>query len=65
MKGGADTGFRHVEPEKYVSRLFKFSSGKSGGLKSVTMVQVNSLLLFLDECDCVVLDELRVVSNNL
>lgn len=56
MKGGADTGFRHVEPEKYVSRLFKFSSGKSGGLKSVTMVQVPLSQKSLDPGDVFILD---------
>ena len=24
MEGGADTGFRHVEPEKYEPRLLRF-----------------------------------------
>jgi len=25
MEGGADTGFHHVEPEKYIPRLMHFS----------------------------------------
>jgi len=37
MEGGADSGFRHVEPEKYQSRLFHFC----GTGKNVVMSQVN------------------------
>jgi len=36
MEGGADSGFRHVEPEKYQSRLFHFC----GEGKNVVMSQV-------------------------
>ena len=37
MEGGADSGFRHVEPEKYQSRLFHFC----GTGKNVVMSQVS------------------------
>jgi len=43
MEGGADTGFHHVEPEKYTPRLMHFS-GK--GL-NVVVKQVFNLVLFL------------------
>ena len=37
MEGGADSGFRHAEPDKYQSRLFHFC----GTGKNVVMTQVN------------------------
>lgn len=37
MKGGADTGFRHVVPEQYTPRLLKFS--RSG--RQVFMTEVS------------------------
>jgi len=43
MEGGADSGFRHVEPEKYQSRLFHFC----GTGKNVVMSQVSLTLQLL------------------
>ena len=37
MTGGADTGFRHVEPKKYVPRLLHFH----GDRKRVTVKEVS------------------------
>lgn len=37
MKGGADTGFRHVEPEQYKPRLLHFSGLK----KNIVVKEVN------------------------
>jgi len=37
LEGGADTGFHHVEPEKYTPRLMHFS-GKG---KKVVVTQVS------------------------
>jgi len=42
MKGGADSGFRRVEPEQYVPRLLHF---KKEGNK-ITMTEVCHLTFF-------------------
>ncbi|XP_074660060.1 gelsolin-like protein 2 [Tubulanus polymorphus] len=40
MKGGCDSGFRHVTPEKYKTRLFHFSgTGKKITVKEVSLDQ--------------------------
>ncbi|XP_072051174.1 gelsolin-like protein 1 [Amphiura filiformis] len=52
MKGGADTGFRHVEPEKYKPRLLQFSGkGKNISVKEVPFCQKS-----LDDTDVFILD---------
>lgn len=57
MKGGADTGFRHVEPEKYVPRLLKFSSTKGArGKSKIAVTQVALCQKSLDEGDVFILD---------
>lgn len=55
MKGGADTGFKHVEPEKYESRLLKFSSGK-GNKGKIAVTQVSFCQKSLDSGDVFILD---------
>jgi len=50
LEGGAETGFRHVEPEKYHSRLFHFRS--SG--KNVVVTQV-WMQAFVGEWDVIII----------
>lgn len=52
MEGGADSGFRHVEPEKYQSRLFHFC----GEGKNVAMSQIPASKSLLDPGDVFILD---------
>ena len=44
MEGGADTGFRHVEPTKYEPRLLKFK--KEG--RTVKCSEVSAIYMFMD-----------------
>ncbi|WP_395241561.1 gelsolin family protein, partial [Salmonella sp. s51933] len=53
MKGGADTGFRHVEPTKYVPRLMHFRRDKRG---SVTVKEVACFKETLDSDDVFIFD---------
>lgn len=52
MEGGADTGFRHAEPEKYPTRLFHFC----GTGKNVMMTQISASKSLLDSGDVFILD---------
>jgi hypothetical protein len=58
MEGGVATGFRHVEPEQYEARLFKFAKDKNG---RVTVREVSVILwtLFILFYFCVFLCMLR------
>lgn len=53
MNGGADTGFRHVEPEAYVPRLLLFS-GKG---KNITVKEVPRAQSRLNTGDVYILDQ--------
>jgi len=50
MEGGADTGFHHVEPEKYTARLMHFS-GK--GINVVVKEVIFRLIILLRYALCV------------
>lgn len=52
LEGGADTGFRHVEPEKYTPRLLHFS----GTGKNVVVSQVPAAKSQLNSGDVYILD---------
>lgn len=52
LKGGAETGFRHVAPEEYVPRLLHFS--KEG--RTVTMREVPRSKEYLKDDDVFILD---------
>jgi gelsolin len=52
LEGGADTGFRHVEPEKYTPRLLHFS-GKG---KNIVVSQVPAVKSRLNSDDVFILD---------
>ena len=43
MEGGADTGFRHVEPEKYEPRLLRYK--REGRKVKVTEVKTTSSVI--------------------
>ncbi|XP_041346983.1 gelsolin-like protein 2 [Gigantopelta aegis] len=47
LKGGADTGFRHVEPEKYKPRLLHFSGTRKHVL--VKEIPLNKSLIKSDD----------------
>jgi len=51
LEGGVDSGFKHVEPEKYVPRLLHFK-----GKKKVRVTQVDCVRASLNSCDVFVLD---------
>jgi len=53
MKGGCDSGFRHVEPDKYEPRLLHFHSSDS---KHVELVEVTLSKKALDSGDVFILD---------
>jgi gelsolin len=52
LEGGADTGFHHVEPEKYTPRLLHFS----GQGKNVVVVEVPAAKTRLNSGDVFILD---------
>jgi gelsolin len=52
LEGGADTGFNHVEPEKYTPRLFHFK----GTGKNVVVNQIPACKDRLDSSDVFILD---------
>jgi len=43
LRGGCDTGFKHVEPEKYKTRLMKVMSEK----RKVKVIEVNINFILL------------------
>jgi gelsolin len=53
MEGGADSGFRHVEPEKYVPRLLHFHGT---GKKNIVVNQVPAARSRLNSDDVFILD---------
>merc|ERR1712150_22775 len=56
LKGGVDTGFRHVEPETYPPRLLHIQTIKKGRKKKTTTKEVNLSVSELNTTDCFVLD---------
>jgi len=52
MKGGADSGFRHVKPEEYKPRLLHFH----GDRKGVTVQEIPRNKGLLDKTDVYILD---------
>lgn len=61
MKGGAETGFKHVEPETYVPRLFRYTQkGKHVTVKEYSLNREN-----LNSNDVFILDMgLRIIQWN-
>jgi len=51
LEGGVDSGFKHVEPEKYVPRLLHFK-----GKKKVRVTQVDCVRASLNSADVFLLD---------
>ncbi|KAJ6226724.1 severin [Anaeramoeba flamelloides] len=51
LKGGIDSGFNHIEPEKYTARLFHIK-----GKKKIRVQEVPLEVASLNEGDCFVLD---------
>lgn len=48
MEGGAETGFRHVEPTKYKTRLLQvFGKGANLTIREVNQINILRLLLSL------------------
>jgi len=56
LKGGVDTGFRHVEPESYPARLLHIQTKKVGRKKKTQTREVNCTASELNTSDCFVLD---------
>ncbi|KAL4226170.1 hypothetical protein ACF0H5_014157 [Mactra antiquata] len=52
LKGGADSGFRHVKPEEYRARLLHFHGGRTG----VTVKEIPKCQANLDITDVFILD---------
>ncbi|CAI9723175.1 gelsolin 2 [Octopus vulgaris] len=57
LEGGAETGFRHVQPENYRPRLLRFVGSK----KNIEMMEVPKHPSCLNDCDVFILDKGDVI----
>ena len=66
MEGGADTGFRHVEPEKYKTRLLQvFGKGKNLAIREVNFWLTSRQSLKVKALSCICFDSLHKLTNML